>query len=151
LENNSLSEADKADFLAMFQGNEHEEDNKSLPPAELTQWHHDYQLKVNYDVYESEAWVKFALSNSTSDGMKDDEAKLYRLALIKILSNDDLQLSLFPYITLNSYCQLHTVELNDIGVVYIKAQFPDNSKPVYLLLHWGQSSHSGRALVRGEG
>lgn len=60
---------------------------KEEPPHDLISWHYDYKIKVSYDVYESEEWVKFAMNPSPEEGMREDEVKLYRLAIVEALKD----------------------------------------------------------------
>ncbi len=149
LENNRLPESDNSDFWKSFEHSKNQDNFKSPPPSDLVQWHHDYQLRVNYDIYESESWVKFSLSNSALDGMKDDEAKLYRLILLEIVSNDEQLNKNDQSIQIGNFSMLHERMSNDIGIVYIKAHFPNSSKPVFFLLHGG--NYNTQAEMWNEG
>lgn len=137
-ENNPLSDGEITEFEREYLRNTLERNNKLEPPSALTQWHKDYKLRVEYDVYESEDWVKFALSNSPSDGMKDDEAKLFRLTLTQLFTKVTSHAQ-YDVLMENSNGIVGSVVYNDIGIVYSMLFFEKN--PVYLL-HGGANVKS---------
>jgi AAA15 family ATPase/GTPase len=116
------------------------EGNINEPPQELLNWQNEYKLRVDYDIYETEEWVKFAMNNSLDEGMKNDESKLYLLAIKEILSD---------YCTLNKLIdkgndyETYSLVLNDIGILYSKVIIDSNS--IYILHNGGnvktQSTH----------
>jgi AAA domain, putative AbiEii toxin, Type IV TA system len=109
---------------------------KMLPPDRLTSWHNDYKLKVKYDIYESEAWVQFAMSNSDTDGMKPDEVKLYCLALLDILNGDVLTQNI-TILSKNDHSILKSVQHQGKGIVFSEIVIEGNQPDMIYLLHNG--------------
>lgn len=116
-------------FKLELEQKQNEKITKIKPPEQLTKWQSDYKLRVDYDIYESEEWVKFALNSSLESGMKDDEAKMYRLVLIEIFKTDIK--SKEKIIKTNGNEKVIAIELNDIGIVYSKIQI--QNRTIYLL------------------
>ncbi|MBX2948805.1 MAG: AAA family ATPase [Crocinitomicaceae bacterium] len=92
LEYNSLSQNDIDEFVKIYkQQNNIKEQALDSPPRNLTAWQNNYKLRVNYDIFESEDWVKFSSDNSGVKGMKPDEVKLFGLTLNDIVNNNKFQ------------------------------------------------------------
>lgn len=125
------------DFIKHFSKNEIN-NHKPLPPVSLTAWHEDFTLKVTYDIYETEEWVKFSMNSSSKGGMQDDEVKLYRLALLDLIkahSNGNIPSHIK---TLNPQSNTYSIELNEVGIIYQCILLSDH--PIYLL-HIGANTN----------
>ncbi|MEQ9300273.1 MAG: hypothetical protein RIF33_16995 [Cyclobacteriaceae bacterium] len=79
LQENSLDERDikiyKAEELNRRQS--FEANSRIAPPTEVTEWLSDYKLNIRYDIFESEDWVRYALSESEMEGMRDKDVKSF--------------------------------------------------------------------------
>jgi AAA15 family ATPase/GTPase len=132
LEYNPLAESEILDFISTYSTLTNYEEIKPFPPSHLTDWHNDYKLKVEYDIYETEAWVKFALSNSSQDGMKDDEAKLYRLTLLDIINNSFKGSQIQKLSGIENY-ETFYIESYDIAIIYSVFYCEIKTRLIYLL------------------
>lgn len=130
---NELQDDEIENFkLDYIQGNQKELENINEPPQELLNWQNDYKLRVDYDIYETEDWVRFAMNNSSDEGMKSDESKLYLLALKEIISDNK---SLISQVYVANDYETCNIILNSIGISYTKV-FIEN-KPIYILHNGG--------------
>ncbi len=98
----------------------------SHPPIELTNWLQEYQLEINYGIFETKDWVSYALNNSVDEGMKDENVKMFGILIQKILNNS----SEFNKETINS--NLFTAIDGNFGIIYSKHQIDSKDK---LMLH----------------
>lgn len=114
--------------------------NKPEPPSRIVDWQNDYKLKVEYDVYETPEWVRFAISTSLEDGMKDDEVKVYRLLIKDIFQtiNEIPQTILLE----NNNEIILKVESHDLGIVFSKIIVESK---IYYLLHKGANTKTQNA------
>lgn len=128
---NPLPENEVTEFIAKFKETRDFKGYRQEPPHELLQWQTTYKLKVEYDIYETESWVNFSHNNSLNDGMKNDEAKLFRLTLLEIFNSqsEPLQRRLLSDSLTNF--KTYSIELNQVGVIY--TQITINDKNIYLL------------------
>ncbi len=130
---NILLEEEIENFRKKFiENNQVKEENISEPPQELLNWQNDYKLRVDYDIYETEEWVKFAMNSSTDEGMKVDEAKLYLLALKEVILGNE---SLIKIIDKRTNLETCNVVYNDVGIVYTRVNLNEGS--IYLLHNGG--------------
>lgn len=129
-ENNPLPSEESEAFVERYLEMLSNHNRKLKPPVELTQWHRDYELKVEYDVFETEEWVKFALRHSSDDGMKDDEVKLFRLTLLELFKSTNPSTA-YTLITETPTSKIQSVVLNDIGILY--SELYVSHEPIYLL------------------
>ena len=124
LEYNPLPQMEIDSFLNNFNLlNIQEIDVLNPPPANLIEWQHNYKLRVNYDVFESESWVKFASDNSEMFGMKSDEIKLFALTLNDIVNNKN-------YTSLDENIYTHTKD--NWGIVFSIHKLDDRN--IYYLI-----------------
>lgn len=135
LEYNPLSNDEVARFLASVNNLSISAENKQSPPEQLLSWHHQYELKVDYDIYEGEDWVKFAMSNDGLEGMKDDEAKLFRLTLVDLLRPSGKGDASFETIKSENNYEVKVITKNDVSIFYSIILFENINKPIYLLLN----------------
>lgn len=129
VEYNQLPKQEIEDFKLTLIIKQKEKENKVAPPEELLSWQNGYKLKVEYDIYESETWVKFAMDNSPSNGMKEDEVKLYRLVLLEIFKEEKHIKETIIRIKDNE--EILALELNEVGIIYSKIEI--ENKTIYLL------------------
>lgn len=59
------------------------------PPSNMVDWLNDYHLKIRYDIFETEEWVKYALSESKTEGMRDMDVKLFSKLLDDIVEGNE--------------------------------------------------------------
>tara|TARA_R110002072_G_scaffold7503_2_gene40957 strand:+ start:750849 stop:755399 length:4551 start_codon:yes stop_codon:yes gene_type:complete len=101
------------------------------PPQDMTIWQSGYKLKVEYDVYESEEWVRFAMSTSLTEGMKFDEVKVFRRVVQSIVL---LTESMFNEISSGPNFRTNTIIDEEIGVIFSILQIDQKN---FFLLHNG--------------
>ncbi|MEP5235975.1 MAG: hypothetical protein ABJQ86_14245, partial [Cyclobacteriaceae bacterium] len=61
---------------------------RSSPPTELTHWLADYKLNIQYDIFETQEWVRYALSESETEGMRDRDVKSFATLIERIIADD---------------------------------------------------------------
>lgn len=135
----NIDEIDK--FKSSFlESSKKGEENVNEPPQDLLNWQNEYKLRVDYDIYETEEWVKFAMNNSLEEGMKSDEAKVYLLVLKEVLLNN---ISLIQSIKKGQNFETFNIVHNSLGIVYTKVNI--EGKSIFLLHNGGniktQSTH----------
>lgn len=146
---NELKSEEIEKFKSTFNNYIYKDDYVNEPPSELLSWQSDYKLKVEYDIFETEDWVKFAMNNSHDEGMKNDETKLYLLTLKEILLDNKSLI----HSTKNKGKGFETFNIvfNDIGIVYSKSII--ENKPIFILHNGGniktQTSHWERVKEIG--
>jgi AAA15 family ATPase/GTPase len=123
LDYNQLGDDELNLFLEKFKENISENEQSKLPPKELTNWQLNYKLKVNYDIFESESWVKFSSDPTEHFGMKLDEVKLFGLTLNEIISKD-------KYIELTN--KIYYNVKDNCGIIFSILKF-DEKKLYYLI------------------
>ena len=128
---NPLPESEIEEFINTQHIELKEKKNKLLPPHDLLDWQSNYQLKVKYDIFESEEWVKFAVSSSKENGMKDDEAKMYRQVLSQLFKERNSLVSKILHTNTNSSTYAIILKSIDIGIVYTQVNI--DGKTIYLL------------------
>lgn len=77
--------ADEDEFLNKLEQLSSGNVNLSKIPEELVSWQNDYNLKITYDIYESDLWVNYAVNNSPKDGLRIEDSKLFLNLLRKIV------------------------------------------------------------------
>jgi len=120
LKNNPLREDDIEIFKQQYTNNIN---NKNLvklvpPPSELTEWFNDFELKLNNEIFETEEWVRYALSKSTLDGMEDNFVQIFRTLLKKIIEDKELDDSKIIKSGKNIDIRQHID--NNVGIIYSK-------------------------------
>lgn len=127
---NPLLEKDKNNFIqsVILEKQSVTEIKKTSPPAYMESWLHDFKLKINYDVFESQDWVKYALHNSTSDGMRDRDVSLFRITLNEIIDNKNVNKQLIKE---DSDIKIYYCIYNNIGIIF--SEFLIDSDKVYVL------------------
>ena len=132
---NPLPEDEIEAFRSILKEDEDKKENKPFPPNTLLDWQEHYELKVQYDIFESDDWVKFAASSFEENGMKNDEAKMYGVVLQGLFK---LKNSVTPTILYSSNnATTYAVELNNIGIVYTQIDIKGQS--IYLLQNGGNT------------
>jgi len=81
-------------------------------------------LELNNEIFETEQWVKYALSNNKLDGMLDKYVNTFRL-LIEEIKNE-------PYIGEEEKTDLYRYEKYNLGILYSPVEI-DNK--IYIILH----------------
>lgn len=109
---------------------------KDPPPYNLTKWHRDYELRVDYDVYETEEWVKFAISNSPNDGMAD-HTDLYRLVLLEITKETGTRATI-NVLKKNQTESIEVAIYNDTAVIYSRINLSTEKNTLFLLHNGAQ-------------
>jgi AAA15 family ATPase/GTPase len=128
LQYNPLSSVEISNFTNSILNAVRDERTISIPPQNILTWQSDYKLKVEYNIFESNNWIKFAMSDSKSNGMKENDAKLYLLALKEVLKENK---ELITSIKKTDTYEIFNITFNDIGIVYVKVVL--NNKNFYIL------------------
>lgn len=91
LNTNELSQDDIQDFIEAekLKTEKKLKTKPERPPAAMVDWLNDYRLKIRYDIFETEDWVKYALSESKTEGMRDMDVKLFSKLLDDIVEDND--------------------------------------------------------------
>ncbi|MDQ7083792.1 MAG: AAA family ATPase [Sulfurovum sp.] len=58
----------------------------------MTKWLEGFSLELKNEIFETDEWVKYALSNSHKDGMPDNNVKVFGLLLQDIIENTEREL-----------------------------------------------------------
>lgn len=87
LDYNPLEQEEIESFTKTYiQNNKKETEVLEEPPVNLIKWQNEYSLKVDYNIYESEDWIKFSSDNMNSEiGMKNDDIKSFSMVLNDIV------------------------------------------------------------------
>jgi AAA15 family ATPase/GTPase len=127
---NPLPEIDSFDFEQRIKDKiSPKNEAKPFPPNEMTAWHDEYKLQVSYDIYESEEWVKFAMSNSPQEGMPDGEVALYQMAIRDFIDFKDSVL----VTEVNGQKELLIVEYESIKILLSRVYVESVPSTLYLL------------------
>ena len=129
LNNNPIDPSEIEEFKNQLLEKEKKSSEIPDPPNDLVNWQNGYYLKVDYDIYESEDWTKYALSSSKSHGMQVSDVKLFGIALKEILKNNNQLISVLQGKENYQKC---IVEHNEVGILYFKIKI--NSNFYYLLI-----------------
>jgi hypothetical protein len=98
-------------------------DKKSTPPTSITEWLNDFSLKLNFDVYESEEWMRYALNPNEQDGMRGRDVMSFRILLKAIIENDGIVMKNAKLLNSHSdFVHTYWVELHEVGIVYTEIQ-----------------------------
>lgn len=108
-----------------------EDETKEKPPTHLTNWIEDYKLIIKYDIYETEEWVKYALNESISEGMRDVDVKTFGFLLDHLTNND--QNVMYETIKAENNMEIKAAYKYDIGIVFSEINLHDGK--VLLLLN----------------
>ncbi len=129
LKNNPLPEEDLESFKRAYKNKTlTKKTKKSFPPDKLTSWLKDYELKLNNDIYETETWVKYALSNSHTKGMMDRYVNTFRIILEKIIKEEPGEAEVIKE---KNGIQIKKYIDHNVGILYSIIQ--KNAKSLYLL------------------
>lgn len=149
LKNNPLAEEDvtqlkKAYFLE--KEGEKEEKHKEFPPPNLTQWFNGFRLKLDNTIFESEAWVAYALSNEHNQGMLDKYVNTFRILIQEIAEDNDKSELIYE----NDYTQIYKYEKHQLGVLFSRVTIAAKR---YLVLYNGahienQQEHWTKAIQK---
>jgi len=118
---NPLDNSDIEEFKESYIKNQNEVIEKlTPPPKKLIEWLDDFKLELNNEVFETEQWVKYALSKSKLEGMEDNFVNTFRLVLKTIIDNED-KIEKEIIHTMNDI-DVFKYEENDIGILYSKVK-----------------------------
>jgi len=130
VKNNPLPDDEENKFIQIFKNELNTKiEKKEFPPEELTSWLKDFELKLNNDIFETEEWVKYALNNSSFDGMIEKYVQTFRIVLNEIVSNDVGEL-----IKVQNSVKIKKYEHHNIGIIFSKIDI-DNNKSIFLLFN----------------
>lgn len=125
LNSHPLLEEDIQSFKKSYNAyKNNKKERKELPPQNLTSWFDNFSLELNNKIFETEQWVKYALSNNKLDGMLDKYVNTFRL-LIEDINNN-------PYIGKEEKTNLYRHEKYNVGILYSPIEI-DNK--IYIILH----------------
>jgi len=96
-----------------------------LPPFELTNWLNEYQLEINYDVFETKNWVSYAMNSSVHDGMSDENVKMFGVLIQKIINDSN---SFDKEIIKSGEFDIQTAIDGNFGIIYSLHQVDSNNK-----------------------
>lgn len=124
---------DEIDFISNL-NTERDDDNDKLAkiPQALINWQNDYKLNVNYDIYESDLWVNYAVNSSPKDGMSIEDNKLFFNSLKKVIHHKDIGVIQYEKDNVQFY-ELIDTDFN-IAIYYIIVNIEDKS---YTILYGG--------------
>ncbi len=140
LKYNQLSNYEEQEFIHNYLNIKNLEKNRILlqPPDYLTSWFKNYELKISYDIFENEDWVKYTLNDSESEGMRSKDVNIFRLALLDIIENEE-QISSEVLKQLNGI-EIKVARKFNVGVIYSKLKIDANKE--VLILHNGAHTES---------
>jgi AAA15 family ATPase/GTPase len=134
-----IAKEDEDNCIAEIQKEQTKKTGELLPiPDRLVKWLSEYKMNVTYDIYESEEWVEFAISNGLDDGMRNEDIASYNYALqemIKETSSDRETLKTVD----NTHIEAQ--KFQNFVIVYSKIFLPNQPEPSFLL-------HNGAHLNR---
>jgi len=131
LKNNPLSDEDKKNFIEKYNKEKVSITNKrELPPQELTAWLKDFKLQLNNEIFETENWVKYALSNSITDGMIDKYVDRLRLVIQEIINNKPKNTEILKK---NNDIEIKKYISRDVGIIFSEIFNDATDKNIYLL------------------
>jgi hypothetical protein len=91
-----------------------------FPPKKLTKWFQDFEFKLDNEIFETEEWVRFALSKSSSNGMTDKLVDTFRIALQDIV-NHNVKTEIEVLKKINDIEIIKYIK-NDIGIIYSRVK-----------------------------
>lgn len=117
LATNPLSVIDKNNFIESFKAQKiiNKEDRLYIPES-MTGWLKNFELKLNYEIFETEDWVKYALNDSESDGLLDKYVNTFRLLFDDIITHKNESKILF---TKNSI-EICSYTKYNLGILFSK-------------------------------
>lgn len=147
LKNNPLPEIDKINFIEKYKFEHSKVEGKlDFPPQELTSWLEDFKIEPKNEIFETEDWVKYALSTSLTEGMIDKRVDIFRIVLSDIIKciikgeiiKEENGISVLKYTN------------DDIGIIYCKMTL-NNENDIFILFNGAiiskQNSHWQKALT----
>ncbi len=130
IKKNPLSNDDVKKFISDYKkGKITKEDNRDYPTEEMVNWLNDFKLKLDNDIFETENWVKYALSSSVTEGMIDNYVHTFRLALSEITNTESLNSEIVKE---QNEIKIIKYKFQNIGILFSEIKI-DNNKVVYLL------------------
>ncbi|WP_420601732.1 AAA family ATPase [Flagellimonas sp.] len=117
LDNRKAEEA-----IAMRKKNE-----PSPPPKEMLSWLSEYKLNIKYDIFETQDWVKYALSESDAVKMRDRDVKLFSELLSKVVYEEFIS----DEIVLENGLKIFIAKSETVGVLFSKLSV--GNTPRYIL------------------
>lgn len=108
-----------------------------VPPNSLVKWHKDFKLRLGLDIYETEAWVNYAMNPIEKIGLREKDIALFR-NLLKTLTNNLDSAKLIP---IEGSTNLFQTSQNEITVLVSIHNL--NGKKCYLL-HGGANTEIQR-------
>lgn len=126
--NHPLPARDLNDFINHYKAQMVAIKKRDFPPPKLTSWHEGFRINPRNEIFETESWVKYALSSSLSEGMIDKRVDIFRIVLNNIVEGrvegetikNENGISVFKYSN------------NEIGILYSKIDI-NNEEPIFLL------------------
>jgi len=134
LSKNPLPIEDRDKFISNYKKKKIEDKNKpskSSSPDDVLKWLDTFKIKLDNQIFETEDWVKYTLSNSLSDGMQDNFVESFRIAVRNAVEKDEGS-------TLKNECGIEIKECiyeENIGILYSKITLSDEHKDVWLLFN----------------
>jgi len=125
LNSHPLLEEDIESFKKSYNANKNDKkERKEFPPEKLTTWLDNFSLELNNEIFETEQWVKYALSNDKLDGMLDKYVNTFRLLIQEIMNDSN--------IGTEEKKDIYKYEKYNVGILYTPIKI-DNK--IYIILH----------------
>lgn len=118
LRENELNQKEIKEFESQYlQTKSAEIELRIDPPHELTNWLPNFQLQLNNEIFETEDWVAYALSNNLQHGMIDTDTKIFRLVIDEILHTSNTE---YNVLRKNKDLTIFSYEKHFIGIIFSK-------------------------------
>ena len=132
LKNNPLQIHDKKDFIEDYKSKKEESIQQlEYPPQEKVKWLEEFNIKLDNDIFETEDWVKFALNNSSSEGMEDIYVHSFRNCIKEAIEFDN-----GTTIKQEKGVEIKEYVNENFGILYCKIiNNNDKAKPIWLLIN----------------
>jgi len=132
LKNNPLPQSDYDLFLESYQRDELKMNDYHLekPPLYLTNWLNDFKLRMNCEVFESEEWVRYGLSDSITVGLREQDVKVFRLVIHDLLTQRGKIVN--EKIKEQDGVSIISAKQNNLGIIYSYNE--SSTVPFFILL-----------------
>ena len=87
-EKNPLDVEEEELFISQFIKDTDTSITLDVIPSEIVSWQNNYKLKVSYDIFEHYNWVNYSVNNSSKDGLRIEDFKVFLNIYRKIHKKD---------------------------------------------------------------
>ncbi|TCJ17071.1 hypothetical protein EPD60_07100 [Flaviaesturariibacter flavus] len=136
LSKNPLPSFEVETFKAKFQSRLEETHNLPSLPPDITSWIQDFKIKIDFDVYEREAWVNYTSDRTSENGLQEKYILFFR-DTIKAVLNNESELSKVKIECIDDDNKVFTAihEPFEIGIIY--SDFSDVAGKRVVVIHDG--------------